>query len=96
MRIPKTVKIGAYIYKIIHKSKVTHKGVSLTGLCDNDSFEIVLEKGLSGAELMVVFMHECLHAIEYCHEIKLGENKVKRLDHAIVAFLTDNNLRFNG
>ena len=93
MKIPKTLKIGAYEYKVVIQDGITHKGFALSGLCECDELIIRLDKKLKGTELQVVFIHECLHAIEHSYNIKLGEKTVERLDNALVAFFKDNNIK---
>jgi hypothetical protein len=95
MRIPKEVKVGAYTYKVRRLKKVSKEGKECWGLCDHKKFTISLQKDLTGIDLKVTFIHECLHAIEYAYEITLGEKKINKLDNYLVAFFLDNNVNFN-
>lgn len=94
MKIPRSkVKIGAYKYKIVKKKNITYNGKELDGLCDRENQIIYLDSGLKGEKLFLVFIHECLHAIEEAYDIpQLSERVVSRLDHALTAFLIDNKI----
>jgi len=89
MKIPKSVKVGAYTYKV----KLTSK-LDSDGLCEDKTLTIWLKKDLHKTDLAITFMHECLHAIEHSYEIFLGEKKIKKLDTYLVSLLRDNNLTF--
>ena len=93
-KIPKKVKVGAYEYSVRVVKNLTHKGINIRGICDNDELEILIDLGLRGADVPVTFLHECLHAIDEVYGVKLGEKRIGVLDHSLVAFLNDNDLRF--
>lgn len=94
MRIPKQIKIGAYVYAITFKKNLMFNDRKVAGLCENDKMVITLEEDANKIDKEVAFMHECLHAISYCHEFKLSEKAVEALDHTLVAFLKNNKLTF--
>jgi len=94
MKIPKSVKIGAYTYKVKTVKVLTHNGNDLTGLCDNDKCVISILDGMTKVDEKIVLIHECLHAIENAYGIQIGEKRVGKLDHALTALLTDNDLEF--
>jgi len=94
MKIPKTVKVGAYTYKVEFVDTLKHEGNDLLGLCDNESYTISIVKKLKPIPLKVVFLHECLHAIENVYGCVLGENKVNKFDHYLVDYLIENKLNF--
>jgi len=95
MKIPKSVKIGAYTYRVKYeKSLKRHKLGDVNGICDNEGLTIWLVKGMVGEQLKITFLHECLHAIESVYGFELGEERVSKLDHTLTAFLIDNNLGF--
>lgn len=93
MKIPKgKVKVGAYEYKIVFKSKVKHKGKDLWGLCDRENHVIYLAKGMPEDRLMEVFLHETIHAIEESYDVHLGEKKTNMLGLALLALFKDNKI----
>lgn len=96
MRIPRTVKLGIYKYKIAWRKSIKESGNSCYGLCDSHNRVIYLDKELKNdpIRLKEVFIHECLHAISDCHGFNFNEDKVNRLGLAFTAFIIDNNLDF--
>lgn len=97
MKIPKKVKIGIYTYKIKEVEDLKdEKNNPCWGLCEHSEHTIYLKKGMIEPRLSEVFLHECLHGIEESFGIDLGEKKVNQIGLALMAFIIDNKLDFNG
>ena len=97
MKIPKTLKVGGHIYKIID-GYVFRERTDIHGQCDHSNLEIRLCRfDLSGkfAESKVEcdFIHEMLHAIDNTYNgAQLKEEDVVRLAEGLYQVLTDNGL----
>jgi len=97
MKIPRTIIIGAYTWKVKRVKEFKTKsdpGRVLTGICDSKTLTIYIKKGLKEIDLRITFMHECIHAIEYAYDITIGEKIITKLDNYLVCFIQDNNLDF--
>lgn len=92
MKIPKKIKIGAYDWEVIHKDRVFSDGQECYGVCDDDSFKIVLsrKKNKSKQNLHETFIHECLHACEKGANLDLSEDTITRLSTIIYGVLKNN------
>lgn len=98
MKLPEKIKIGGHIYKVIFP----HRFIENTSLCGQISHtmqEIRLGGGSSnGAEyseeyLMVVFVHEIIHAIDELsgHRIFVdNENAIDGFAEMVFQILVDN------
>ena len=97
MRIPKSIRIGAYTYKVKKINSIGKRpnGKDASGLCEHKTRTLWIQSGLDSVEEKIVFMHECLHVIEYVYDLSLGEKKITKLDSYLVDFLTINKLDFN-
>ena len=98
MKLPRTVQIGAYTWKvkIIKKFPVLKKepGREQTGMCDSASLTLYIKKGLREVDVRITFIHECMHAIEYSYDMYVGEKKIRKLDNYLICLIQDNNLDF--
>ncbi len=63
MKLPKQVKVGAYIYKIIPMKEFSGSGHC--GTCNNETLEIRVRTTLSPAQVKNTLLHEILHAVYY-------------------------------
>jgi len=97
MKIPKSVRIGPYTYKVKKSNNIRKRpnGKNASGLCEHKTRTLWIESGLDSVEEKIVFMHECLHVIEYVYDLTLGEKKVEKLDSYLIDFITLNKLNFN-
>jgi hypothetical protein len=95
MRIPRTVKVGAYTYTVRKKKKLEKvDNSSVWGLCDRDNWIIYLQSGMDKKREIEVFLHECIHAIETGYGLSFTEHEVNLLGLALLALINDNKLRF--
>jgi len=91
MRIPKTVKIGGYTYKVI--IRVIDKHEKAIGRGDNNMLEILIEKNIPNQKQEEVFIHEVLHAIDYVYNsLALKEGEVERLSEGLYQVFKDNKI----
>lgn len=70
MKIPKTVKVGRIIYRVVRRPLVRHKGKPALGYIDYSTHEIIIctHSALHGASISKreqydTFWHELTHAI---------------------------------
>jgi len=95
MKIPKKVKCGCFVYEVEFMEVIEHSGnTDILGLCISDENKILLKKSLKKTpqKLSEVFLHECMHMIEDCYNLPLGEKKVEALGMAIYDFLRNNKI----
>lgn len=92
LKLPKTIKVGAFSYKIIVKDKINHGEKDCLGLCSPDDQIIYIAKGLldNRQRLLETLIHEVIHGIEDVYNVKLGEEKVQTLGMAIYGLLNEN------
>ena len=98
MNIPKTLKVGGHIFKVIRNYKFKER-TDIDGQSDLDLLEIRLkDKDLSGNELHQerkeqIFLHEVLHCVDDIYNgNKLEEEEVKRMTHGLYQVLKDNGM----
>lgn len=82
MIIPKTIKVGAHIYKII----IDNKSGKLCGQTDREKGTITLNGNLMQTEKETTLFYEVLHIIN----CELSETDIDFFANAIYAFLKDN------
>lgn len=91
---PHRVRIGKVWYNIVW-AKVIEGDTEAAGLCDGNAKQITLVQGLTRKELLRVFVHELIHALEFEHLIPIPHNLVKQIDEPLAMALVANfNLRF--
>ena len=74
MRIPQTIKIGGYVYKVI-KDYDFKDDKELIGVADSEYLEIRLKSAKTPQVLEQVFLHELLHCIDFVYnDNKLIDN----------------------
>jgi len=98
MKIPKEIKVGGHIYKVIcpyHFKDRTDR----VGACDSLKNEIVIGDDNGNGEkrnkntIEQTFFHEMLHAIDKVYNAdKLEEEVVERLSEGLYQVLKDNDL----
>lgn len=87
--LPKSIKIGAHIYKI---KTATRKdlGPDTSGDIDNERNVIRIINHATRSRKIEILIHECLHAMLVGHEFPNDEDIVVILGEAITQFLADN------
>ena len=99
MHIPKTLKIGGHIYRIIFPYVFTER-YDMVADCDKDNCEIRIagknaDIKRSDSAGDVTLIHEVLHAIDFSTGHRMfegqgGEKKIEALSEGIYQVLVDN------
>ena len=63
MRIPRTVKVGPHVYKIVRKPRETMPDE--LGFCNFDELSIWLLRGMCLSKTREILVHELMHAAAY-------------------------------
>lgn len=71
MRIPRTVKVGPHVYRVIRKSK--EQMPDNLGWCDFTELSIWLLRGMRLSKTREILVHELMHAA--CYPTFCGEEK---------------------
>ena len=104
MDIPKELKIGGHIVRVFYPYEFKERS-DLNGQFDKGLSEIrIAESDACGArksesEIMVTFLHEILHAIDYCTGHRMfegddGERYIEGISEGLYQVLKDNKLVF--
>lgn len=97
MKIPETVVVGPFIYKVSLVDIVNREKPDLIGEAVHCSDkEIRLQKDLDQDKLESVFIHELLHCMDVFMCLGLSEEQVERLEGAVYMVLKQNNLLREG
>ena len=91
-KIPRSVKVGTYKYKVKRPKVIEIAGVDCDGYFNHLEGEILVKRGLPATYAWVVLIHECIHGMEFAYNLSFTEKEMDVLDHALVAFLRDNKL----
>jgi len=93
MKIPKTVKVGGMIYRIIDGYKFDER-TDVRGLADHNQLIIRLGNMIDNNHTReLVFIHEVLHAINNVYNAEgLEEDEIDRMAHGLYQVLTDNDM----
>jgi len=92
--IPETVIVGKALYDI-RFAKIIEKKTDLFGLCDSETKEIWIKKGLSRQERAMTLIHELLHAIENEYDLHIDHSLVYKLEKPIYDLIVDNWVYFS-
>lgn len=92
MKIPASVKVGCYSYRIERPTRPLNGGVPVWGHYSNVEQRILVDESASADRADVTLLHEALHAIDDLVQLDLTEEQVVRLAPALLAFLRDNHL----
>lgn len=97
MKIPRSVKIGAYRYKIKWVNSLIVDEDDCYGNCDANECIIFLRKDIKNnpVRLQEVFLHECLHAIEHSYGMDLPETTINQLGLGLINLILDNKIEFS-
>ena len=90
MKIPKILKIGGHIYKIIFKNTARKEQKRHCGYENSEWCEIVLDTDLSTQTQETTLLHEVLEAINYKNELGLNHKQIMSLEHNLYQVLKDN------
>ena len=60
------------------------------GLADFNNQRIMISTGITEQTKRIALMHETIHILDKAYNIKLSEEQVTTLAHAIVALVADN------
>lgn len=82
------IKISGINYQVVENSSDVMGG--RLGLADFNSQTISINQDYSNQTKMIARWHETLHILSSAYNIKLTEDQVVVLTHAIVALLEDN------
>jgi hypothetical protein len=82
------IKIAGIKYDIILKSsEEMHGGI---GLANFNTQEIWVNETFSSQTKTIAYWHETIHILSDSYNLKLNEENVKYLTHALIALLEDN------
>lgn len=92
MRIPRTIKIGPHLYRVLRKTKAA-LGDDL-GKCVFNNVEIWLLRGMEASKAREILIHEVLHACTYptfCNDKKFSdEDFVESTAPVLLSVLREN------
>jgi hypothetical protein len=57
-----------------------------------DPKQIALKIGQTERELVLTYLHEIIHAVDFTHKIGLTETQVQKLERALIPVLKEGNL----
>lgn len=97
MKLPKKVKIGGHIYKVIFPCvELEQEGGKMAGQCDHDLKEIRIASHQYGkpdrctSALWVTFIHEVVHGIDDVVGSAIGEKAIAGFAETTYQVLVDN------
>lgn len=94
MKIPKTVKVGAFEFKVMivpdDDPDFIHMEKSTDGVISHNGCYIKIVKGRDPQRMWHILWHEILHALDEHGQSKLDEDTVERLAYGICMVLKDN------
>jgi hypothetical protein len=82
------VKICGLTYEVLTKTAAEMQGN--IGLANFNTQEVLIGDSFTAQTQHVARMHEVLHIISDAYNLKLTEEQVKFLTHALIAFFEDN------
>lgn len=97
MKIPKSLKIGGQVYKIILKDMDSDGGSGKAGmnyLVKNEIY-INISKEYHRSQQEQTLIHEIIEALNYLHEYKLEHPTISSFAENIYQVLKDNHLNFS-
>lgn len=88
-KIPSRVKIKNKVqYETVFIDKFPDP--STLGECRFDAKQIVLKKGQSDKQLVLSWLHECIHAMVHARNMNISHRDVYKLESALYYFLFHN------
>ncbi len=96
MRLPDSIKVGDFIYRITEESKQLMDARGLWGECQYMQQEIFINASLNDERKKLVFCHEMVHAMlhEHGRDDYNDEEFIKQLGVMIYRLLRDNDFSF--
>ena len=94
MRVPKKLVICGQDFKVAYKKKLFVGKTECWGICDQEKHIIYLRYGMENTRKMEILLHECIHAVENIHNIRISEKGVKELGVSLTALIRNNKLNF--
>lgn len=89
MKLPHRIKIKPRVsYQIVWVDRFDDKDIR--GMCDFDKKLIMLWKGLTPKGIVVTFIHEVCHCIEFEHKVKFPHPLIYVLEEAVYWLLKSN------
>ena len=92
MKIPKQIKIGGHICKIIFRDRVKEDGIDHLGSYNVRCSKIWIANDLTKSQQESTFLHEIIEAIDYCNQLELNHKQITTLEHNLYQVLKDNKL----
>ena len=95
MKLPKTVKVGGFVYDITFPYLFTERN-DLCGQVSHEGLEIRIgDSDLAGgiraeSKIISTLIHEVIHSISITWNIDLTEEQVEQLEYGIFTVLFDN------
>jgi hypothetical protein len=92
MLIPRALKIGHIVYKVVRVANLHDSSGHLWGSRDPIDCAIRLDEILheNHPQLLPILLHEVLHDRSAQYGCHLDEDNIERLGNGLAAFLTDN------
>jgi hypothetical protein len=93
MKIPSSVKIGGLLYTVdIIPGLSAAREDGALGSCDSNLCTILLDNILNEDQLVSVFIHEIIEAINAMYELGLEHRQITSLETALYQVFSDNKL----
>jgi hypothetical protein len=90
MPLPRTIRVGPMDLPVVWQDEIIFKGEDCDGAYDGE--RIMLRKDLRAnpGRLLDTVLHEVIHAIGRCLDLRLSEQQVRLLAHALATLIVDN------
>lgn len=80
MKLPTSLNINGVEYRITVTDIIDD---AFAGGCHAESGVIMISSKQSKHEAIATLLHECLHAIESEYKVKIGEQRIRKLEYAL-------------
>lgn len=90
MPLPRTIRVGPMDLPVVWQDEIIFNGVDCDGAYNGE--RIMLRKDLreNPGRLLDTVLHETIHAIGRCLDLRLSERQVRLLAHALATLIVDN------
>ena len=90
MPLPRTIRVGPMDLPVVLQEEIIHEGQDCDGAYDG--MRIMLRSDLreNPGRLLDTVLHEIIHAIGRCLDLRLSERQVRLLAHALATLIVDN------
>lgn len=93
MKIPKKIKVGGHIYKVILRNRNENDGASELGTANiYNKLKIWLDTGQASSQLESTLLHEIIEIVNALNKIGLTEEKICQLETGLYQVFSDNKL----